>query len=143
MLYPICSDEQTLASCSDYKGFVAIDPIDRRAPAVQHVDPETLQLAYPRSVLLNSQRRALTKRGVMLGISIADVFDRYPSTVPPSCLARVSGEPVRIMTSTRMRSTLDNRIYIAYFYFDNKLVRSFVAQKPWASRCPSLLIPAR
>ena len=42
-----------------------------------------------------------------------------------------------------MLSTIDGRLYLAYFYINEKgeVVTSFIAEKPWGSLCPSPAIP--
>jgi hypothetical protein len=143
MRLTIPSDQDAVPG-TQYKGFVPIEPSDSRANTVKDIESRRLLLVWPVTALLNTNRQPLNDRGIILGIGLAFALKEHPGAIPRQFKDNHDGEPVKIITSTRMLSRQDNRIYLAYFYINEKgeVVTSFIAEKPWASMCPSPAIKA-
>lgn len=130
---------------TEYSGFKPTESFDPRADAVREIETDDLFLVHPHSLIPNANRHELNAHGLILGIGLAFALQKHPDAVPATFKGMQDGEPVKIITSTRMLSEDDNRTYLAYFYIDEggKLVTSYVAHKPWATLCPSPAIPAQ
>ncbi|HEV8666283.1 MAG TPA: hypothetical protein VN665_00340 [Candidatus Paceibacterota bacterium] len=124
---------------TEYSGFKSIESSDPRADAMSEINTSDLTLAWPGALIPNANRSMLNKQGIILGIGLAFALKEHPSGIPEAFKGMQDGEPVKIITSTRMSSEYDDRIYLAYFYINEKgeLVTSYVAHKPWATECPS------
>lgn len=136
--------DSDVAPGTDYKGFVLLQSIDPRATKIAALESRNLRLEFPEKLILHTERELLTRQGIVLGIGLAFALREHPSAIPDAFKGTQAGEPVKIITSTLMKSEYDNRFYLAYFYIDEKgaVVTSFIAQRPWGSKCPSPTIPA-
>jgi|GEM_PF-6377160 len=128
---------------TEYKGFSLLPPLDADDDVITELQSEQLMLIYPREILLHTKRHELSDYGIILPIGLAFALKKHPEAIPETFRAHQDGEPVKIITSTRMLSTIDGRLYLAYFYINEKgeVVTSFIAEKPWGSLCPSPAIP--
>lgn len=128
---------------TDYDGFILLPSLDPRGDAVTELPSERLELIWPNGLVLHTKRNELSRSGVILPIGLAFALKKYPGSFPPKFAQHQDGEPVKIITSTRMLSRVDQRKYLAYFYINEKgeVVTSHIAEKPWGSPCPSPAIP--
>ncbi len=117
---------------TDYKGLVLLQSMDPRATKIPALESRSLWLAFPEELVLHTHRQLLTRQGIILGIGLAFALREHPSATPDTFKRMQHGEPVKIITSTLMQSTEDNRFYLAYFYVNEKgaVVTSFIAQRP-------------